>query len=29
VVMGGMAGLFFIFLLRMVAAYKKRQQVAI
>ena len=29
VVMGGMMGLFFIFLLRMVAAYKKRQQVAI
>jgi len=28
VVMGGIAGLFFIFLLRMVAAYKNRQQVA-
>jgi LPS O-antigen subunit length determinant protein (WzzB/FepE family) len=29
VVVGGMAGLFFIFLLRMVAAYKKRQEAAI
>jgi hypothetical protein len=29
VVVGGMAGLFFIFLLRIVAAYKKRQEAAI
>ena len=29
VVMGGIAGLFFIFLLRMVAAYKKRQEATI